>query len=137
MTAEHLQNVKTDFENSPFWNFVGLELRELRDGYVLLVLPIQREFINVRNTVHGGMYASVLDTAMGMAGRSLGFDEVATLHLNIQYVKSVMEGIVTAEAEIIHQNRNTVFIEGRLRNEDGELLGHCTGTFKLSKGEQV
>lgn len=137
MTAEYLQKVKADFEDSPFWNFVGLELRELRDGYVLLALPIQREFINVRNTVHGGMYASVLDTAMGMAGRSLGFDEVATLHLNIQYVKSVMEGIVTAEAEIIHQNRNTVFIEGRLRYEDGELLGHCTGTFKLFKGEQV
>jgi uncharacterized protein (TIGR00369 family) len=137
MTADHLQKVKSDFENSPFWNFIGLELKELEEGHVLLALPIQKEFMNVRNSVHGGIYASVLDTAMGMAGRTLGFDEVATLHLDIQYLKSVMDGTVYSEASIIHQNRNTVFIEGRLKNEDGELLGHCTGTFKLSKGEPI
>ncbi|MCS0654855.1 PaaI family thioesterase [Cytobacillus firmus] len=136
MRAEHLQKVQTDFENSPFWTFIGLELKELKEGYVLLALPIQKEFINVRNSVHGGIYASVMDTAMGMAGRSLGYDEVATLHLNIQYLKSVMEGTVYSEAEIIHQNRSTVLIEGRLMNESGELIGHCTGTFKLSKGEK-
>lgn len=137
MTTEHLQIVRSDFENSPFWNFIGLELKELEEGHVLLALPIKKEFINVRNSVHGGIYASVLDTAMGMAGRSLGFDEVATLHLDIQYLNSVMDGTVYSEASIIHQNRNTVFIEGRLKNEDGELLGHCTGTFKLSKGERI
>ncbi|MCS0788577.1 PaaI family thioesterase [Bacillus sp. CMF12] len=137
MTAEHLQKVRADFEGSPFWNFIGLRLKELKEGYVLLALPIQKDFINVRNSVHGGIYASVMDTAMGMAGRSLGYDEVATLHLNIQYLKSVMDGTVYSEAEIIHQNRSTVLIEGRLKNEDGELIGHCTGTFKLSKGEKV
>ncbi|MGG4169195.1 PaaI family thioesterase [Rossellomorea vietnamensis] len=137
MTRDHLQKVKADFENSPFWNFIGLELKELEEGHVLLALPIQKEFINVRNSVHGGIYASVLDTAMGMTGRSLGFDEVATLHLDIQYLKSVADGTVYSEASIIHQNRNTAFIEGRLKNEDGELLGHCTGTFKLSKGEGI
>ncbi|USK44012.1 PaaI family thioesterase [Cytobacillus oceanisediminis] len=136
MTPEHLKKVKTDFESSPFWNFIGLELRELREGHVLLALPLQKEFINVRNSVHGGIYASILDTAMGMAGRSLGYDEVATLHLNIQYLKSVMDGTVYSDAEIVHQNRSTVLIEGRLKNEDGELIGHCTGTFKLSKGEK-
>lgn len=135
MTTEKLQKVKADFESSPFWNFIGLQLKELKEGYVLLALPIQPEFINVRNSVHGGIYASVLDTAMGMAGRSLGFDGIATLHLNIQFLKSVIDGMVYSEAEIIHQNRNTVFIEGRLKNEVGELLGHCTGTFKISKGE--
>ncbi|WP_423408342.1 PaaI family thioesterase [Heyndrickxia sp. MSNUG] len=135
MTAEKLQKVRADFESSPFWNFIGLQLKVLKEGYVLLALPIQQEFINVRNSVHGGIYASVLDTAMGMAGRPLGFNGVATLHLNLQYLKSVLDGMVYSEAEIIHQNRNTVFIEGRLKNEDGELLGHCTGTFKISKGE--
>ncbi|NQD66721.1 PaaI family thioesterase [Bacillus haikouensis] len=137
MTADHLQNVKADFENSLFWNFIGLQLKEFKEGYVLLALPIQKGFINVRNSVHGGIYASVLDTAMGMAGRSLGFDEVATLHLNIQYLKSVVEGTILSEATIIHQNRNTVFIEGRLKTDDGELLSHCTGTFKLSKVERI
>jgi uncharacterized protein (TIGR00369 family) len=137
MTAGHLQKVTADFKNSPFWNFIGLELKELEEGHVLLALPIQKAFMNVRNSVHGGIYASVLDTAMGMAGRTLGFDEVATLHLDIQYLKSVMDGTVYSEASIIHQNRTTVFIEGRLKNEAGELLGHCTGTFKLSKGERI
>ncbi|RBP94408.1 acyl-CoA thioesterase [Cytobacillus firmus] len=136
MTAEHLQKVRADFEGSPFWNFIGLRLNELKEGYILLALPIQKDFINVRNSVHGGIYASVMDTAMGMAGRSLGYDEVATLQLNIQYLKSVMDGTVYSEAEIVHQNRSTVLIEGRLKNEDGELIGHCTGTFKLSKGEK-
>jgi uncharacterized protein (TIGR00369 family) len=137
MTADHLQKVKSDFESSPFWNFIGLELKELEEGHVLMALPIQKEFINVRDSVHGGIYASVLDTAMGMAGRSLGFNEVATLHLDVQYLKSVVDGTVYSEASIINQNRNTVFIEGRLKNEGGELLSYCTGTFKISKGERL
>jgi uncharacterized protein (TIGR00369 family) len=137
LAAEDLQKVKEDFENSSFWKFIGLQLKEMKEGYISLALPLQNDFINVRNSVHGGIYASILDTTMGMTARTAGFDEVATLHLNIQYLKSVVDGMVYSESAIIHQSRNTLLVEGKLMDETGELLAHCTGTFKVSKGKSA
>lgn len=137
MVEENLQNVKSDFEGSPFWNFIGLQLIELKEGAVSLALPFQKDFINVRKSVHGGIYASILDTTMGMVARTLGNSEVSTLHLNIQFLKSALDGTIYSEGKVIHQSRNTVFVEGKIMDETGDLLGHCTGTFKVSKGESL
>ena len=134
MTNIFLDTVKTDFKTSPFWEFIGLQMRELQEGHVNLYLPFNPSFNNVRNSVHGGVYASVLDTAMGMAGRSLGFDEVMTIQMNIQFLKPIIEGAIYSEATVIHQSRSTVLVEGKLFDEEKNLIAHSTGTFKVLKG---
>lgn len=134
MTNSNLDKVKPDFKTSPFWEFIGLEMKELQKGPVELYLPYNPAFNNVRNSVHGGVYASVLDTTMGMAGRSLGFDEVMTIQRNIQFLKSVIEGAIYSEALVVHQSRSTVFVEGILFDEEKNLIAHSTGMFKVSKG---
>lgn len=137
MTEELYQEIQEKFESSPFWDFIGLQVREIKNGYVSLALPIKNDFINARNSVHGGIYASLLDTNMGMTARTTGINNTATLQLNIQYLKSISEGTLYSEASIIHESRNSVYIEGKLTNEAGDLLAHCTGTFKLFKGESA
>ncbi len=71
---------------------------------------------------------------MGMAGRSLGFNEVMTIQLSIQYLKPVIESAIYSEATVVHQSRSTVLVEGKLFDEEKNLVAHSTGTFKVSKG---
>ena len=134
VTDSYLKTVKADFKKSPFWEFIGLQMKELQVGHVELHLPFNPSFLNVRNSVHGGVYASVLDTTMGMAGRSLGFDEIITIQMNIQFLKPILEGAIYSEATVVHQSRSTVLVEGKLFDEEKNLIAHSTGTFKVSKG---
>ena len=85
---------------SPFWEFIGLELLEIKEGHVELLLPFKISFKNTQNTVHGGIFASVLDTTMGMAGKSLGFDEAMTIQMNIHFLKPVLEGAIYSETTV-------------------------------------
>lgn len=127
------QPIREDFEGSNFWKFIGLELEKIETGSVTLKLPVTPSFLNVKNTVHGGIYASILDTAMGFSARSLGYDEVSTLEMNVHFLQAIREGTMYAKGKVIHQNRSTVLVEAELSNENGNRLGHSTGTFRAVK----
>ncbi|WP_461183704.1 PaaI family thioesterase [Virgibacillus kimchii] len=122
-----------DFEQSNFWKFIGLELDSVEKGSVCLKLPIIPEFLNVKNSAHGGIYATILDTTMGFSSRSLGFDEVTTLEMDVHFLKAVSSGTIYSKGNVIHQNRSTVLVEAHLFDEDGNRLAHSTGTFRAVK----
>lgn len=130
---QHLEKVREDFTESPFWNFIGLEMETLEEGHVMLRLPYQKAFDNVRYTIHGGIYMSVMDTTLGVFCRSLGYDDVVTIQMNTQFLKSVIEGDLYCTASLISQSRNTVLVESKLLNDDQELVGYSTATFKVVK----
>ncbi|PKR77894.1 PaaI family thioesterase [Halalkalibacillus sediminis] len=123
--------LRTDFEGSNFWNFIGLEIDSLEVGAVKLRLPYNEKFVNVRNTIHGGIYASLLDTTMGMTARSLGSREVATLQLSINFLKSLKEENLYSAANVVKKTNSTALIEAKIYDSNNETAAHATGTFKL------
>lgn len=127
------EKILQDFEGSNFWQFIGLEMEKVEKGSVTLKLPVIPSFFNVKNSVHGGIYASILDTSMGFSARSLGFDEVTTLEMDVHFLKGVKEGTIYATGNVIHQNRSTVLVEAGLYDEEGDRLAHSTGTFRVIK----
>lgn len=125
-----MEKIIQDFKSSEFWKFIGLELEEMKKGNVTLKLPIQSSFLNVKDSVHGGIYASILDTAMGFSARSLGFEAVTTLEMNVHFLKGASSGTVYAIGNVIHENRSTVLMEAELFDENDNKLAHSTGTFR-------
>lgn len=59
-------------------------------------------FLNVKNSVHGGVYATILDTNMGFSARSLGYDEVTTLEMDVHFLKASSKGTVYSKGNVIH-----------------------------------
>src|SRR5699024_12054049 len=51
------------FTSSDFWKFIGLEIDHYEAGSVRLKLPIKPSFHNIQHIVHGGIFASILDTS--------------------------------------------------------------------------
>ena len=128
-----MEKILRDFEESNFWQFISLEMEKVEKGRVTLKLPIIPAFLNVKDSVHGGIFASILDTSMGFSARSLGFDEVTTLEMDVHFLKAVKEGTIYAEGKVIHQNRSTALVEAGLYDEEGNRLAHSTGTFRVVK----
>jgi uncharacterized protein (TIGR00369 family) len=87
---------------------------------------------NPLGTVHGGWFATLLDSCVGCAvhsalpaGRAY---TTAELKLNIVRALTVAVPLVRAEGRIIHLGRSLGTAEGRLVGPDGTLYAHATTT---------
>jgi uncharacterized protein (TIGR00369 family) len=87
---------------------------------------------NPMGTVHGGWYATLLDSAVGCAIHSSlpAGKAYTTLELKVNIVRALTEQVplVRAEGKVIHVGRRTATAEGRLEGPDGKLYAHATTT---------
>ncbi|WP_254840341.1 PaaI family thioesterase [Natronomonas marina] len=83
--------------------WLDLEIETVDPGHVAFTLPFDEKFANLSSgTVHGGITATVIDTASGFALRSTFEDPTAvqltTTDLNVRYVRPARNDIrVTAD----------------------------------------
>jgi uncharacterized protein (TIGR00369 family) len=117
---------------STFWGLVGCEFEELTEKQITVSLDIQPHHLNLIGIVHGGVHATMIDSAMGlmaMVGRPQ--DNVVTTNLNMNYVAPTGKGKMIVTAEIVHMSRKMVTTQAYARNENGDLLAFGTGTFRV------
>ena len=112
--------------------WLDLEIERVEPGHATFVLPFDEKFANLTSgTVHGGVTATVIDTASGFALRST-FDEPAgvrltTTDLNVRYVRPARGdvrvtadvvragdsmGVTECEATTVHEGERTVVATG-------------------------
>lgn len=103
----------------------------------------QLKHYNPLGSVHGGWYATLLDSAVGCAvhtmmpaGRTY---TTAELSVNIVRAASHQSGPLRAIGTVIHCGRQLATAEGRIVGADGKLYAHATTTclvFALPAGSK-
>lgn len=88
--------------------------------------------LNPMGTIHGGWYATLLDSALGCAVHTVmppgrGY---TTAELGLNIVKAITPKVsrVRAEGKVIHCGRQLATAEARLFGPDGTLYAHATTT---------
>lgn len=112
---------------------MGFRLHSLKRGEVQLQIDNRHELLNVLGTVHGGVYASMIDTTMGMTARSVEDGLFVTVNLNIHYIKAISEGAVWSKGKVINSGRSLFTVDTEIYNDEGALCAYGTGTFKRVK----
>jgi uncharacterized protein (TIGR00369 family) len=103
-------------------------------GYCTVTGRVEKRHLNINGVVHGGVYATILDTAMGGAVVSLlGDGEVtATTSLYVEFLRPAQEHAqLTARGELVRRGRHLAFVEGDLRDGDGRRLSQAHGTWYI------
>lgn len=90
------------------------------------------EHLNPLGSVHGGWFATLLDSALGCAVHStmpLG-RAYTTTDLNIKLVRAITPQVqrVRAIGEVVHSGRQLATAEARLVGADGTLYAHGSTT---------
>lgn len=92
----------------------------------------QRRHYNPLGTVHGGWFATLLDSAVGCAIHATlpAGKGYTTLELKVNMVRPLNDGVplVRAEGKVIHAGRQVATAEGRIVGPDGKLYAHATTT---------
>lgn len=88
--------------------------------------------LNPLGTVHGGWFATLLDSALGCAvhTRLAAGQGYTTAELSVNIVRALTPRVarVRAEGRVIHCGRQLATAEGRLLGADGTLYAHATTT---------
>lgn len=105
---------------------------EVAEGRALFQGTPGPTHLNPMGTVHGGWYATLLDSALGCAVHTLMPPGRAytTAELGINLVKGIHPKVqrVRAEGKVIHCGRQLATAEARLYGPDGTLYAHATTT---------
>jgi len=121
-----------DIPVAPIAELVGFDLVELGEGRASFELDPGERHYNPLGTVHGGIAATLLDSAMGVAVHTtLGEGQTyTTLELKVNYVRAITEetGRVVATGSVIHRGGRVATAEARLSDANGKLLAHGTST---------
>jgi len=88
--------------------------------------------LNPMGTIHGGWYATLLDSALGCAVNTMmpagrGYT-TAELSVNLVRAIGAKAPRVRAEGKVVHCGRQLATAEGRLYGPDGTLYAHATTT---------
>jgi uncharacterized protein (TIGR00369 family) len=119
-----------------FQSEVGFRVDEAHSGHGFVVVTgtVEHRHLNLNGVVHGGVYATILDTAMGAAVVSLltEGETTATTSLYIEFLRAAREGeTLTARGEVLRRGRHIAFAEGNLLGADGQRFSQAHGTWYI------
>lgn len=117
-----------------FGKMIGLRPVSIGDGKCVVETDVLRTHLNAGGVAHGGLHATILDTALGGALLSIiSPDEwCATAELIISYIRPAHEGmLLTAEGWIVRRGKNLAHMEGDLKDSSGALIATAKGTWAI------
>lgn len=110
-------------------NMTLLEVDE--GGAVFQGIPLLRHY-NPLGTVHGGWFATLLDSALGCAVQTTlsAGHTYTTVELSINIVRPASQktGPLRAVARVLHRGGQMATAEARVEDEKGRLYAHATTT---------
>lgn len=120
-----------------FFQWAGITVRQARAGRAEAVMPVAPHHRGGGGTdaVNGGIGAYLFDGVLGAAVRSTWDEGVAgqvTMTLTIQYLRPlIVADTVVATARVTHRGRASVYVEGQIKNDQGEVAMTALGIFHL------
>jgi uncharacterized protein (TIGR00369 family) len=109
---------------------LGFQLVSVEPGRAVFTLTPADYHYNPIGSVHGGVYATLCDSACGCAVHSLlpAGAYYTSLDLATRFVRPVTTGTgpLRCEGTVQHLGTRTALAEARLTGDDGKLYAHAT-----------
>ena len=116
----------------PIARLMGFDLTLVEDGRVQFTLDPGEQHYNPIGSVHGGVYATLLDSAAGCCVHStlpagVGY---TSLDLQVKFLRpmTATTGPVVAEGRVVHRGSRMLLAEVTLKDAGGRLLATATSS---------
>ena len=124
--------LRGELPGSPILRTLDFMLVEVSEGRAVFQGTPGPDHFNPMGGVHGGWYATLLDSALGCAVHTMmpAGRAYTTAELSMNLVKAIGPKVqrVRAEGKIVHCGRQLATAEARLVGPDGTLYAHATTT---------
>ena len=110
-----------------FIKLVGVRVTEASGDRVVLTCPVTPDLHQPFGLVHGGVYATLAETAASV-GASLWFGDrgkVVGVSNHTDFLRAVREGGLRAEATPLSRGRTTQLWQVEISDDRGRLVAHA------------
>jgi len=117
----------------PYYRLLGLKVDAgVPAGQSRVRLESRADLENSRGDVHGGVVASMLDAAMGVAVRSTlqAGEGATTVSLTVNYLEPGRSKLI-ANARVVRTGRSLASAEAMVEDVSGRRVAHAVGTMRI------
>ena len=110
-------------------DFLQVEIVPTSDGCVRLELDVKEFHSNPYGILHGGVFTTMADTAMG-AACLMKNKKVVTVSITLEFMHAVPMGTrIMTDAKILHAGRQIFICECNLIDAEGNIYAKAHATF--------
>jgi uncharacterized protein (TIGR00369 family) len=124
----------------PLMRTLDMDGASFGEGTATFRLTPQEFHYNTLGTVHGGVFATMLDSACGCAVHSLLPAGVfyTSLDLAVKFLRpvTVATGPISAVSNVVHLGRRTALAEGRITDAAGKIYVTATSSCLIMRPDQ-
>jgi acyl-CoA thioesterase len=102
-------------------------------------MEIGRGLTQQAGFAHGGVSASLIDSAVGLALCTM-IDHgsvITTINLQVNFLAPAKPGSLTARGRIIHKGKRTAVGDCQVSDEDGKLVSKGTATYLILENRKL
>ena len=131
ITDEHLEYAASVLHSLPFAKLIGMRLVDLRLDEAVLKIEMRDDLRQPSGVLHGGVTATLIDTAMAFAVRTrLAKDQAtATIDLTVHYLRPHVEGVATCTAKVVRAGKRIFTVTADVVNDEGKLTATAVSTY--------
>ena len=129
--------IQQSVHNAPYPHLIGMTIAELAFDRCRIELALGERHMQPFGIVHGGVLATLIDTATFWAGfMRLPEDAgLVNVDLKLNYLKAVTGGHIYAEGRCLRAGRQLSYTEASVFDAAGELVAHGTSTLMALPGK--
>lgn len=124
-----------ELPSSGMAQLMNFKLVEVSEGHAVFTITPDERHYNGIGIAHGGLAATLLDSATGCAINTMmpAGRIFTTLEMKVNYVRPLRRetGEVRCEASVIHVGGRVATAKGRIVDRQGKLYAHGTATCML------
>jgi len=104
-----------------FRKLLGIEVNEIKDGYVRMSLKITQKHLNAVGFTHGGVLFALADCAFAEAV-NFGEKKAVAIQVSINYLRPTLEGdVLTAEARTVSDGKTLALCSVAVKKDDKDV----------------
>ncbi len=139
INPDHLKSVIDIINKGPFFKHMSMRVTELGIGYSKVVAEIGEEHMNSFGALHGGVYASVIDTAAYWSAYCDLPEEqgLVTIDLKVDFLAPVLDQMVIVTGKKVKAGKTIYLTEAQMSNQSGKVIAHGTSKLMVIHNKQT
>lgn len=130
-SEERRQFAINKLNNLPFSKLMGMRLVDIRPNEAVIEIEMRDDLKQPSGMLHGGVTATLIDTAMAFAVRTYLTDTepTATIDLTVHYLRPHVKGRAICTARVVRPGKRIFTVSAEVHNEDGKLIATGLSTY--------
>lgn len=127
------QDLAARMDEAAFYAWAGIVLVSAEEGRVEIEMEVLPRHLNLQGFAHGGMIATLADTACGLAVRTrveTGRRHV-TAQLNVIYLAPARPGRIVARGTVVRIGMTIAYAEAEVVDARGRPLARATSVLSV------